>query len=190
MAFCANCGKELPAGVAFCPSCGAPVQPGATATAAASSTPVSGIDALTKDQKAQEYWVKRFIALIIDGLIIFVVVAIIGVFVASAFLFGAGGFGFVGALFGVLSIFVGIILIFYFPIMESTSGATFGKRFLHLKVVSKTGSNPTFVESFIRNVSKIYWLLLLLDVIVGLATSKGYAQKYTDRIAGTSVVGA
>jgi hypothetical protein len=40
----------------------------------------------------------------------------------------------------------------------------------------------------LRNISKIYWLLLLLDTVVGLATSKNYTQKFSDRFAGTEVV--
>jgi hypothetical protein len=55
-------------------------------------------------------------------------------------------------------------------------------------VVSKKGSNPTFGEAFIRSISKIYLLLLLLDVIVGLAITKDYHEKYSDRLAGTKVV--
>ena len=39
-----------------------------------------------------------------------------------------------------------------------------------------------------RNVSKIYWVLLLLDVVIGLATSKQYNQKFSDKLVGTSVV--
>jgi uncharacterized RDD family membrane protein YckC len=185
LAFCAKCGKELPMSATFCPSCGTPVS-GATPAA----EPISGVDAVIKESKAQEYWIRRLVALIIDGIIIGVVVTVIFVFAASsAFLFG-GGFGVFGAIFGAFAVVVGILLIFYFPLMESTSGATIGKKALGLRVVSKTGGNPTFVEAFIRNVSKIYWILLLLDVIVGLATSKGYQQKYSDRLAGTSVVPA
>lgn len=60
---------------------------------------------------------------------------------------------------------------------------------MHLKVVGPKGGNPTFVQSLVRNISKIYWILLLLDVIVGLATSKQYNQKYSDKLVGTSVVG-
>ena len=192
MAFCAKCGKELPMGATFCPACGTPVPgaapAGAAPAAGASTGTMSGVDALMKESQAQQYWFKRLIALIIDGVLIGIVVGIIAVVAASSLFLFSGGFGFFGAFFGLFSVVVGILLIFYFPIMESTSGATFGKKFMSLKVVSKTGGNPTFVESFIRNVSKIYWLLLLLDVIVGLATSKGYQQKYSDHIAGTSVV--
>ncbi len=189
MACCAKCGKEIPEGATFCPSCGAPVQPGATAAAPAAG-PVSGVDALMKDSAAQGYWVKRLIALIIDGLIIGVVVGIIAVLAFSSSFFFGGGFGFFGAFFGAFALVTGILLILYFPLMETNSGATLGKKVMGLKVVGKGGGNPTLGEAFIRNISKIYWLLLLLDVIVGLAISKGYQQKYSDHLMGTSVVPA
>jgi uncharacterized RDD family membrane protein YckC len=63
-----------------------------------------------------------------------------------------------------------------------------GKRAFGLKVVSKTSSNPTLAEAFIRNLSKIYWLLLLMDAIVGLALAKNYEQKYSDQFVGARVV--
>ena len=142
-----------------------------------------------KDSKAQEYWIRRLIALVVDGVIIGVILGIIFVFIAIPF-FLIGGSAFMAFFFGGFTIAVGVVLIFYFPITESYWGASIGKRVLGLKVVSKTGSNPTFVEAFIRNLSKIYWLLLLLDVIVGLAVTKGYQQKYSDHFIGTSVVRA
>jgi len=185
MAFCANCGKELPAGATFCPACGTPVAGAATASA----VPVSGIDALLKDSKAQEYWVRRLIALVIDVVIVTVVLVVLAALVAIPF-FLSGGLAPIGFFFGGFAILAGIILILYFPVMESSSGASIGKKVFGLKVVSKTGGNPTFGEAFIRNVSKIYWLLLLLDVIIGLATTKGYQQKYSDHLMGTSVVPA
>ncbi len=186
MAFCAKCGKELPADATFCPSCGAPVQPGA---AAATSAPISGIDALTKDQKAQEYWVERLVAYIIDVIIIAVVLFAITVIIAIPF-FLTGGFASWGFFFGGFALLAGIAYILYFTISEATSGSTIGKRIFRLKVVSKAGSSPNFGESFIRNISKIHPLLLLLDVIIGLAVTKGYQQKYSDHIMGTSVVKA
>ncbi len=192
--FCAKCGKEIPEGATFCPSCGTPVQaaaPGAAPSQAAQAgtAPVSGIDALTKDSKAQGYWLNRFLALIVDGLIVFIPLAIV-TFILAVFVAVSGFSPFGLILGGVVSVFWFLIFILYNMAMEATAGASFGKRFFHLKVVSKTGSNPTLGEAFIRNLSKIYWLLLLLDVIVGLAVSKGYQQKYSDKFMGTSVVPA
>lgn len=184
MAFCAKCGKEVPEGATFCPACGAPVG----GAAAAPSAPVSGMDSLMKEQKAQEHWIRRLVALVIDVVIVAVVVGIIAAIGFASVLLTGGVLGTI--FFGGFAIVAGVILIFYFPILESIRGATFGKQIMGLKVVSKTGSKPTFGEAFIRNVSKIYWVLLLLDVIVGLAVSKGYSQKYTDHLMGTSVVHA
>jgi uncharacterized RDD family membrane protein YckC len=182
--FCARCGKELPADATFCPNCGAPVSGGVAAT----SAPVTGFDALTKDQRAQEYWVERFFAFVIDAIIVDVVLFVIVAIVALPFFFS--GFAGLGVLFGGFAALSGLVLVFYFTVMESTSGASFGKKLFKLKVVSRTGSTPNFAEAFIRNLSKIYWLLLLLDVIIGLAISKGYQQKYSDHVMGTTVVKA
>ena len=181
--FCAKCGKELPVGATFCPACGTPVG----TAGPASQPPMSGIDTLAKDSKAQQYWVERLIAYIIDAVLVFIVLGILTAVIALPALF-TGGAAFFGLIFGGLAFLWGIAFVLYFTLMESTSGASIGKKAFHLRVVSKTGGNPTFGEAFIRNISKIYWLLLLLDVIVGLATSKEYSQKYSDHIMGTSVV--
>ena len=183
--FCAKCGKELPLGATFCPNCGSPVA-GGTSAAATTTTPLSGIDAITKDQKAQEYWVLRFIAFIIDAVIVYVVLVVLTVLIALPALF-SGGFAFFGAFFGGIAFLWGIAFVLYFAVLESTSGASIGKKAFSLKVISKTGSSPTFGEALIRNISKIHWLLLLLDVIVGLAVSKEYQEKYSDHLIGTKV---
>jgi uncharacterized RDD family membrane protein YckC len=143
---------------------------------------------LTKDQKAQEYWVQRLVAIIIDVIIVYIVLLIITALVAiPAFL--TGGLGLFGAIFGGLALLWGLIFVLYNAAMETSSGASIGKRIFHLKVISRSGSNPTFGQAFIRNISKIYWLLLLLDVVVGLALSHGYQEKYSDHFIGTKVVG-
>ena len=188
MGFCAKCGKELPAAATFCPACGTPVPGTSGSTAQASTAPAAtGLDALTKDSGAQSYWVSRVIAYIVDGILVAIPSFIIG-FILAFFI--AFGFGFYGFIFGGFTFLFGLLFILYFAFTESMWGASFGKRFLKLKVVNKNGATPTFMEAFIRNVSKIFFLLLILDVIVGLATSKGYQEKYTDRMAGTKVVTA
>jgi uncharacterized RDD family membrane protein YckC len=183
--FCSKCGAQLQSGTAFCPKCGAPVGQASGPTGA----PVSGIDALIKEPDAQSYWVRRFFALVIDVIIVIIILAVVAVVsVIPAFVL-SGTAGVVSFFVGVFSIAAGVIIFLYFVVAEVTRGATFGKHLLHLKVVGSDGGNPTFIESLVRNVSKIYWLLLLLDVVVGLATSKQYTQKFSDKIVGTSVVG-
>jgi uncharacterized RDD family membrane protein YckC len=150
---------------------------------------MSGIDALAKDHRAQEYWVERLIALIVDYVIVYAVLGIITAVIAIPAMF-TGGAAFFGVVFGGVAVLWGVVFVVYNALMEASSGASIGKKLFRLKVVSRRSSNPTFAEAFVRNLSKIYWLLLLLDVIVGLGISRGYQQKYSDHGMGTAVVRA
>jgi len=90
--------------------------------------------------------------------------------------------------FAVPSFVQGVLWFLYSSFMDSTRGQTFGKMFMNLKVTVTDGKPPTFGLTVIRNISKIYWLLLLIDVIIGMATVGDPYQKYSDRFAGTTVV--
>ena len=88
-----------------------------------------------------------------------------------------------------LPFILGLIEVFYFTILDTSWGATIGKRVLGLHVQMVNGSKVHFGKAFIRNISKIYGLILLLDWIIGIATpGADRRQKYTDRMAGTTVV--
>lgn len=89
---------------------------------------------------------------------------------------------------GLFPFLIGLGLILYFPISEANWGATFGKSIMGLRVTTLNGRKPTFGQAFIRNISKIYWVLLLLDVIIGLATQTDYRQKYNGKYIGTIVI--
>ena len=94
----------------------------------------------------------------------------------------AWGWGFVSFLIW------GVIWFLYASFAESSMGWTIGKQVVNLKVRTVDGRIPAIDVAFIRNISKVFLLLYLLDVIVGLATPGEPTQKYTDRIAGTVVV--
>ncbi len=186
-AFCWKCGSPLPAGVQFCPACGTPVAQGPQPTA---QPRVSGFDAVMKESAAQTYWVQRILAFVIDAVIVFVAVGILVALTALPFLILSGP-GVFGAIFGgVFTFLSGVILVLYFTAAELLSGTSVGKRILGLKVTAAGGRLPNPGEALVRNLSKFYWILLLLDIVVGLATSKEYTQKYSDRLMGTSVVNA
>ncbi|HUI00722.1 MAG TPA: RDD family protein [Nitrososphaerales archaeon] len=181
--FCSNCAAPLQPGTAFCPKCGAPV---AQASGPAGA-PLSGIDSLIREPGAQSYWLRRLFAFVIDAIIVVVVLAVAAVFVAIPTFVFSGTAGLTSLFAGVFPVLAGVILFLYFIVAEVTRGATVGKSAMHLKVVGPKGGNPTLVESLVRNISKIYWILLLLDVVLGLATSKQYTQKLSDKFVGTSV---
>jgi len=186
--FCSKCGSPLQSGAAFCPKCGAPSGQ-ASGVAAGTGASLSGIDSLMKDSVAQNYWIRRLVALFIDAVIVAVILIVIVVGIAIPTFAFSGTFGFFAVFAGLFSLLAGVIVFLYFIFAEVSRGATLGKHILNLKVIGPKGGNPTFVESVVRNASKIYWILLLLDVIVGLATSKNYTQKFSDKLVGTSVVG-
>ena len=82
---------------------------------------------------------------------------------------------------------MGILYILYFTIAEAYRGATIGKGLFGLKVVTKTGEDLTLESTFIRNISKIHWVLLVLDLVGGLIPSTDLHQKYSDKLANTTV---
>lgn len=130
------------------------------------------------------HWIYRLIALIIDSIIAFIVGAVIFYVVLvplTAIPWWATTF--------VLPFIYGIVLVLYSVIFEVTwNGMTIGKKLLGLQVQTANGGKVPFDKSFIRNISKIYWLLLLLDWLLGILTPGNKRQKYFDRIAGTMVV--
>jgi uncharacterized RDD family membrane protein YckC len=143
------------------------------------------------------HWLIRLVAFIIDSIIIGIVASIIYYLILvpliwpSTYIFGIYAYGGAPwwAFYFVFWFILGIIEVLYFVLMEASSGATLGKKVLGLHVQMVNGSKVMFDKAFIRNISKIYGLFLLLDWILGVATpGPDRRQKYTDRIAGTTVV--
>jgi len=135
---------------------------------------------------------KRLIAYVIDAIVVY---ALIGLAVAAAvlpaFLAGVLIPGYSPPVFpfgAYLGTFAGFLLVLYFTLAETTYGKTIGKGVMGLRVTTESGGRPSLGTSFLRNLSKINWVLLLLDVILGLALEVGYMKKFSDRFLGTSVV--
>jgi len=137
------------------------------------------------------HWLIRLIAYIIDSIIIFIVTTILGIIIAvivalsvltTGSLFFYGGIWLTFGLFGLLSIL-------YFIILDVYWGATIGKRVMGLEVQLVKGGRISLDKSFIRNISKIFVLFLFLDWLIAVVTpGADRRQKYTDRMAGTTVV--
>jgi uncharacterized RDD family membrane protein YckC len=190
MPYCNSCGREVPADATFCQHCGAHIN-------------VSGgtqyeVDKLVSDTRTQEFWFKRVIACVIDfvivgvGALILAFLAALALGVAGALAVGSLGSFFVPfglGIFGVgLSVFFAILSLLYFSLSDLMYQRTFGKSFLGLKVVTTDGSSLSFGKVLVRNVSKIYWILLLLDLLGGFFTKVQSGQKFSDHIVNTNVV--
>ncbi|MGB8780994.1 MAG: RDD family protein [Candidatus Bathyarchaeia archaeon] len=126
------------------------------------------------------HWLLRFIALLIDSIPLTIIAYVIFWFAIAPLWW---------AWILLFPLLYGIFALLYFIIMEVTIGATVGKKILGLEVQMTNGSKVTFDKSFIRNISKLFGIFLILDWLVAIITpGPDPRQKYTDRIAGTTVV--
>ncbi len=176
--YCTKCGKKLPEDAEFCPNCGAAARPevGLYETAA---------ERIGQDRSLQQHWIQRIIAIVIDSIIVGIATTILLVAVFFP-LFLANPIGFFNWMSFPFA--MGLIYVLYFTIAESSYGYTIGKTIVGLKVMAVDGGRPSLESAFIRNISKIYWIFLILDVIGGFFTATDPHQKYSDRIAHTTIV--
>jgi uncharacterized RDD family membrane protein YckC len=128
----------------------------------------------------QGLWNKRLIALIIDATIItlflWILVALIYPLIALV------------NLFPILNLWLplaAILIISYFTYFEGKYSVTPGKTVMKLKVKSLE-ENMNYRKALIRNLSKILWLPLIADIIIGFAFGRP-RQRFLDRLANTEV---
>src|SRR5213594_3381878 len=135
----------------------------------------SAIDLIGHNPALQEHWIRRFFAALIDAIV-----------VAVIYLLFALPLGFVSLAWYVAPFLYGIVWLLYSMLLETVLGATIGKRLLSLRVVAIDG-NLDIMHCLVRNISKIYWLLFLVDLIVGGVTQGDPRLRLFDRIARTTV---
>lgn len=145
---------------------------------------VTGLNIIGANKALQEHWIKRVVAYIVDVIIV-LVISIVLVVVLFPFVWLTGGFG--AFFFGLSTVILGLVAILYWIVQDGFMGGTIGKQVLGLRVVGTTGPVDV-VKAAIRNVSKIHIVLLVVDWLVGVATEGDPRQKFTDRLAGTTVV--
>jgi uncharacterized RDD family membrane protein YckC len=169
--YCTRCRKETPESSEFCLNCKVSVKygDGLSGTAA---------ERILSEGELQQHWVKRGIAILIDSIIVGIATAILGFLTDVSGIFNWLALPFV----------MGLLYVLYFTITESIYGYTMGKRLVNLKVMKANGEKPTLDSAFVRNISKIHFLVLLLDTLGGFFTSKDTHQRYVDQIANTTVV--
>ena len=137
---------------------------------------VTGFDYLSKDKALQEHWLRRFVAIVIDSVIVWIPFWLLGWIISLGFF----SFWFIGI--------SGVLFFLYCAFFEYLIGGTLGKMLMRLKVVGISGKLD-IAQALMRNISKIFWPLLLLDWIIGLAIdTQDPRQKWTDQIAKTSVM--
>ena len=109
----------------------------------------------------ENLWEKRFLALLID-----IIVVMLVVWILSALIYPLIA---VANIYGILNywlILTALIIIGYFTYLEGKFGITLGKYMIKIKVIADEG-NMNYEKAFKRNLSKILWFPLIIDVIAG-----------------------
>ena len=135
------------------------------------------------------HWLLRLVAAIIDSIPwIIIVYAILWLLILTPGAWG-GGVGWGLGYFLLWPFLFGLLEVLYFAVMEGSSGASLGKKVIGLKVQMLNGGKATFDKALTRNISKIFWPLFVIDIIIGFATpGPDPRQRYFDRVAGTTVI--
>ena len=189
---CAQCGTATSPGAKYCESCGAPLaaqriqrpaQPPAYQAPAyytGTPTPYQGVAI-------------RFVAILIDYLIIGIIVGVVAFpfFVAAVAVTAISGdvsalsWGAIAAasLFGV------VVWFLYFTLLEGHYGQTIGKMALNIKVVREADGAPIdYGEAAVRTILRI--IDGLFDYLIGaiFIWTSDEKQRLGDRVAHTIVV--
>jgi uncharacterized RDD family membrane protein YckC len=189
LVYCWKCGSESRDEAAYCPKCGASLR----GTMGVPSP--TGLELLRDDHSVRNHWARRVIAFLIDLAAVSAVVAVVSVAIAVPLLIGSGfptststfpawWAAWWGAWLGGV---IPVILFLYFFFAEGFYARTLGKYIMGLRVERLDGRRVDFRDSVVRNISKIYWLLLIVDVLVGLGMHGESTQKWSDRFIGTKV---
>jgi len=129
---------------------------------------------------------KRVLAYIADYFVVTAIMWIVAQLLAIVVLPYAAFF--IYDYFIIILPFVGLI---YFVVLEAKIGTTVGKHLLFLKVVSTANnayySNVSYSQSLIRNLSKIYWLPIIIDLIIGRLVGQSN-ERILGRLSRTEVV--
>ncbi len=180
MPYCKNCGNELPEGAQFCPKCGT-VVPKSEEPLAVKPAPTVVAPGLKL-----AFWGERFVAWLIDVVIIG---AVFGILSLAAFL-GGLSFNLIPGWPNWIPFFNfnlnGVVLFLYWMLMEGSSGQSVGKMVMRLKVVHVDGAPVNMGNAAVESIGKA--LLLPLDCLLGWILYPRSRQRLFNYISRTIVV--
>ncbi len=189
MAFCTRCGTQVPDGAAYCPNCGTQLNATSAPTPPPQGSSLSELDHLARDRYAQEHWLYRVIAFLIDAVIVGIGLLILVFLVTLASGHPILTFPFEITIVPTSAAIGGsVVLFFYFLVSETVYGTSIGKSIFHLQVVNVDGTRPDPFKIAVRNISKIYFVLLVLDILAGILSHSRRGQKFSDYVANTNII--
>ena len=173
MPYCTKCGNELPENSKYCPVCGTTVIVEEVSTAAATAE-TSGLKLA--------FWGERFVAWLIDVIIIGVVVFILGTFSLS-FTWWSGWPSWIPFFnFGL----DGILGFLYWLFMDGVYGQSFGKMIMRLKVTRLDNKQMNIGAAALESLGKAF--LLPLDCLLGWILYPKRRQRVFNYLSETIVI--
>lgn len=124
---------------------------------------------------------KRFWAFIIDFIFITALIWILSIIIYPLVI--------VTGLFSIFNywlLLLAVLIIGYFTYLEGSKGKTIGKSLLNIEVKA-IDDDLTYKKTFIRNLSKILWFPVIVDLLVAYFM-KSSSLRILDKYAGTYVV--
>jgi uncharacterized RDD family membrane protein YckC len=180
MTNCAVCGYELPDGAKFCPRCGAPVaKPQEPAPAPFAGVPLQP----AASAPVLAFWWERFLAWLIDIIIIGVITFVINLFTGFAFNAISGWPDWIPFFSFNLN---GLLLFLYWLLMEGSGGQSFGKSVMRLKIVHINGTPINMGEAAVETIGKAF--ILPIDLLIGWILYPRKRQRLFNHISRTIVV--
>jgi len=107
----------------------------------------------------------RFVARLIDGVVVGVVYVIVAIVLIAGVVLSSGSSYLVNF---VTAVVLAALQLGYFVFMETTRGQTIGKMVMKLRVVGPHGGNPTVEESVRRNIWLAAGLASIVPIVGGL----------------------
>ena len=181
MPYCKKCGNELPEGAKYCPVCGTPVTAeAAPSTPATQAKPAAQVDSGLK----LAFWGERFVAWLLDAIIIGILVGILGLFSLIAGLTWWSGWP------GWIPFFNfnvgGVIYFLYWTLMDGLYGQSFGKMIMRLKIKRVDGGQINMGAAALESLGKAF--LLPLDCLLGWLLYPKKRQRIFNYLSETIVV--
>jgi uncharacterized RDD family membrane protein YckC len=194
--YCSKCGANVPENATFCSACGQPTRPSASPPAGAGATAPPAYAVASPAVKYGGFWL-RFVAFIIDAIVLGVIGFIVTIPFMASLPFGAMMRGrpmgpeelapFVGAI-GRVALIRFVINWLYFALLQSSAWqATLGKKALGMEVTDLQGNRISFGRASGRFFAKILSAMILFIgfFMIGFTEKK---QGLHDMLAGTLVV--
>jgi len=169
MVYCSHCGASIPDDALYCPKCGAVVTAKKVSSQNVSSQTNNNYSFNTSELKLAT-WGERFVAWLIDVIILGVFSGITGSFIILGW----------GIPFGALLSFL------YWTIMDGSYGRSIGKMAMHIKIANKDGASINMGNAVVESFGKSF--LLPLDVIIGLILYPNSQQRLFNHVSETIVI--